>query len=252
MVKHSLQLVLIGLLVLLITGCSEGPGGSSGGSGGGSGGGGTTSQTGSVVFWTDATRGWNRIDVSVSGSHKGSLTRFLNSQPTSCRTRESQVVFTAKAGSYRYSASSDQGAEWNGTITVRANTCTPVHLSCGSDRTCPTSGSENGGISTGQYMRDVSHCISLESFFAVNSCNFRVAVHRCLTSGPLTSVQCGQNPSSRNPYYTLLSFVDANSRTTIAESHESSHYVACRASYNGYQHSFRSYNDGSFSCYYGP
>ena len=87
--------------------------------------------TGSVVFWTDASRGWSRIDVEVGGVRRGSLTTYLDSSPEDCSSQaRGRVVVTLPPGKYQYRAVSDTGTEWTDTIEVTTGRCLRYRLSC--------------------------------------------------------------------------------------------------------------------------
>jgi PKD repeat protein len=77
--------------------------------------------TGQVVFWTDKSSGWSSIDVTVNGTAVGSITGYATSAPA-CGTSKA-VTVTGNPGTYSFSAKSNTGATWNGTITITANQC---------------------------------------------------------------------------------------------------------------------------------
>ena len=99
----------------------------------------TTQRDGQVVFWTDATTGWSRIDITLDGRSIGSLTSYLDSSPFGCSTSdEASVVATLSRGTYSYRAE-DVGGEvsWSGdNVTIDSGGCLKYQLWCGDDRRC--------------------------------------------------------------------------------------------------------------------
>ena len=96
-------------------------------------------QTGQVVFWTDATRGWRRIEIQVDAQHVGTLTQYLRSKPTRCDTHDSaRVVITRRPGTYTVTArDSVTNARWPAhQTTIVAGGCHPYRLHCGPDKDC--------------------------------------------------------------------------------------------------------------------
>ena len=94
-------------------------------------------ETGSVVFWTDATHGWSEIDITLGGSGIGSLTRYLDELPATCSPRMgSRVVASMFPGTYPYKAVTNTGISWDGTVTIEAGICLRLQLGCGADRRC--------------------------------------------------------------------------------------------------------------------
>ena len=94
---------------------------------------------GSVVFWTDATHGWSRIDISLEGSTIGSLTRHLDEPPQNCAPdgTGARVVAARPGGTYSYEARSDTGVTWGPTeVNIQAGGCLRFRIHCGDDRDC--------------------------------------------------------------------------------------------------------------------
>ena len=87
---------------------------------------------GKVVFWTSATRGWQRIRIWVEGRYVGALTSLLNSRPSGCDSpNAAMVVVTLPPGTYSYRAEADSGTNWTGnTFTIRNGSCTRKGLTC--------------------------------------------------------------------------------------------------------------------------
>ena len=110
------------------------------------------------MFWTDATTGWSRIDITLDGRSIGSLTSYLDSSPFGCSTSDdARVVATLSPGTYSYRAE-DVGGEvsWSGdNVTIDSGSCLKYQLSCGDDRRCgpdrpPASDGRGGTYYDGQ------------------------------------------------------------------------------------------------------
>ena len=106
-----------------------------------------TPPEGKVVFWTDATRGYSRIDIKLTPGNfapaspknnpDGSLTRYLNGPPVNCDvSNAAMVVAELDPGVWSYRADRDGDTRWAGDITIRASQCLKVRLGCGPDRDC--------------------------------------------------------------------------------------------------------------------
>ena len=92
---------------------------------------------GKVAFWTNATRGWSNISITLDGSYIGSLTQYRDEAPR-CVSSASTVVATRAPGTYRYRAEDeDNSLLWDSSnITIAAGRCLRFRLSCGDDRDC--------------------------------------------------------------------------------------------------------------------
>lgn len=89
--------------------------------------GGTTLQTGQYAFWTGQTTGWSTIDVSVDGSYAGTINGVYHTTTPACGTNGT-VTVTKAPGTYSFSAKSNTGTTWNGTVTISANGCSTLKL----------------------------------------------------------------------------------------------------------------------------
>jgi hypothetical protein len=85
-----------------------------------------------LAISTTATMGWASIVVSVNGQPIGTLTKYLQIDPTpSCAAVPGvRLVATVQPGSETYTARSDTGATWNGSVQVASNGCNEVQLTC--------------------------------------------------------------------------------------------------------------------------
>lgn len=87
-----------------------------------------SSGSGRVTFWTNISSGWSNIDIMVKGEFIGSLTQYHTSTPD-CENAINGVVSVVKpAGTYNYTAQSNSGTSWSGTITFDAGGCTTMNL----------------------------------------------------------------------------------------------------------------------------
>lgn len=114
---------------------------STGGTTGGTTGGGNTTSQGKATFWTSQSTGWSSIDVYVGGSFAGTITGYYSSVP-SCGSG-SNVTITRNPGTYSYTAKSNKGDTWSGTVNVSANGCSTIRLDFSS-----TGGGTTGGGTT--------------------------------------------------------------------------------------------------------
>ena len=103
---------------------------------------GPSSQAGSAIFWTNATRGWSSIAIWVEGERlPGTLTKPRDSAPEDCSYNGLDAISTRRpAGTYSFRAESDRGTVWQDQVTISAGGCAPYLLSCGPDRQCGSSG----------------------------------------------------------------------------------------------------------------
>lgn len=78
--------------------------------------------------------------MSVNGQSIGTLSAYVSQSPTSsCTSSSGRVVTTVTAGvSHTYTAVSDRGTTWNGTISVNANGCRETYLECPNGNCAPT------------------------------------------------------------------------------------------------------------------
>jgi hypothetical protein len=88
-------------------------------------------QTGMLAFSSTASKGWSSIQVFVDGQNIGTLTAFVSpSTSSNCSPSSGRVVTTVAAGSHSFSASSNTGAHWSGTVTVTTSPCHEEQLTC--------------------------------------------------------------------------------------------------------------------------
>ena len=95
------------------------------------------------LFWTDATRGWKRIDISLDGSPIGSLTAYWDEPPPADCTMPSagRIIAERPPGTYTVEAQSDTGVIWEPIeVILQAGECHRVRFLCGEDRDCGTLG----------------------------------------------------------------------------------------------------------------
>lgn len=92
-----------------------------------------TPSTGNVSFSASAPRGWSTIDVYVDGSYAGTLRRYYDASngPSNCTAvADARVVISVRAGSHNYTARTNLGASWAGTVSVNAGGCQETILTC--------------------------------------------------------------------------------------------------------------------------
>jgi hypothetical protein len=105
--------------------------------------------TGQVVLYTTATTGWSSISVNLDGVSVGTLTAYPSSTPGCGSSSPAAIVVTKAAGTYTFSATSNAGTQWSGTVTITAGACSPSAFTC-TNGNCGSGGSGgSGGSSTG-------------------------------------------------------------------------------------------------------
>lgn len=87
----------------------------------------TSANAGQVAFWTSQSSGWSSIEVTVSGVAAGAINGIYFSSTPSC-SASGTVTVSRSPGTYPYTAKSNTGVTWNGTVTISANRCTTVRL----------------------------------------------------------------------------------------------------------------------------
>ena len=95
------------------------------------------------LFWTNASRGWKRIDIIIDGSPVGSLTKYWDEPPPADCTMPSagRVIAERPPGTYLVEIHFDTGRMWAPQpFTLEAGQCRRVQIDCGEDRDCGTSG----------------------------------------------------------------------------------------------------------------
>ena len=88
---------------------------------------------GSLAFSTTASRGWSSIEVMVDGQYIGSLTHYYSNSnsSSSCAAQSgARVVAPVTPGTHYYTAYTDVGGSWSGTIAVSSGGCREVILTC--------------------------------------------------------------------------------------------------------------------------
>ncbi len=90
-----------------------------------------------LAFSTTASQGWTSIEVSVGGRIVGTLRRFYEpGAAASCdAVVDARVVATVSAGTTLWSARSDRGATWSGSVSLTDGACYEVQLTC-TNRDC--------------------------------------------------------------------------------------------------------------------
>lgn len=128
------------------TGGTTGGGTTGGTTGGGTTGGGNTTSQGKATFWTSQSTGWSSIDVYIGGSFAGTITGYYTSVP-SCGSGNN-VTITRNPGTYSYTAKSNKGDTWSGTVNIAANGCSTIRLDFSTTGGGTTGGGTTGGGST--------------------------------------------------------------------------------------------------------
>jgi len=81
--------------------------------------------TGTVSFWSDIGNE-GTISIWVDGSHMGGLTRYFLTTPQCGQL--GTLSLPLSAGTHTYSALSESGTTWNGTVQVTADRCVTFRL----------------------------------------------------------------------------------------------------------------------------
>ena len=99
---------------------------------------GSAQTTGTIGFSATAPKGWTSITVNVDGRTAGTLTAYVSSaNPASCLASKGRVALTVSPGSHTYSARSNTGATWSGSVSVVAGQCVETQLTCPNDDCSP-------------------------------------------------------------------------------------------------------------------
>jgi hypothetical protein len=87
---------------------------------------------GTLSFSATASRGWSSITVTVDGRTIGTLSSFVTPTSSSvCTASTGRAVATVDGGTaHSYSATSNSGAAWSGTVTVNPGYCLETYLNC--------------------------------------------------------------------------------------------------------------------------
>ena len=86
----------------------------------------TSPKTGRAIFFTSQTSGWSSISVAIDGVTEGSFSSSFSSTP-SCGALGALTIGKSP-GTYAYTARSNTGVAWNGTVSITENGCQPVRL----------------------------------------------------------------------------------------------------------------------------
>ena len=81
--------------------------------------------TGSVVFFTTS-NSFGTITVNINGGH-GTISSYITSGTPTCGY-SGCATFDLAPGIYNYTASSQNGSNWSGSVTISADGCQPVSL----------------------------------------------------------------------------------------------------------------------------
>ena len=81
--------------------------------------------TGSVVFWT-ASNTFGTITVNINNG-SGTISSYVTGGVPSCGFTGC-ATFDLQPGVYAYTATSQSGASWNGSVNVSGDACQPVQL----------------------------------------------------------------------------------------------------------------------------
>jgi hypothetical protein len=93
---------------------------------------------GKASFWMKSDLNVGYIDVYVEGNFAGRISHYHQSGIT-CGDGDVNII--KPSGSYNWSAVSENGTKWAGTLTISKNNCIPIEL---------TNSSGGGGSTTGQ------------------------------------------------------------------------------------------------------
>ncbi|MEZ4859311.1 MAG: hypothetical protein R2781_10925 [Flavobacteriaceae bacterium] len=92
-----------------------------GGNGGGNGGGGNGNDAGSLIFYVNEDLGCGPINVTLSNVGSNTITGYYGTAPD-CGASAGANFSNLSPGTYSYTATC-QGIDWNGTVTIEANSC---------------------------------------------------------------------------------------------------------------------------------
>jgi hypothetical protein len=103
---------------------NDSSGGSSGSGSGSSGG--TTSNYGSITFWTASDKGCGSINITVTGVGSGTLSKYISSGTPDCGANGTVTFSNVKYGSYNWKATCGSHT-WQGTVNF-AHNCYKIKL----------------------------------------------------------------------------------------------------------------------------
>jgi hypothetical protein len=88
--------------------------------------GGNSTTPGTASFWTSQATGWTSLTVSVNNAVVGATSKYFSTTPN-CGA-DGAITITRPPGNYAYTATSNSGVTWAGTVTVTAGGCTTQRL----------------------------------------------------------------------------------------------------------------------------
>jgi hypothetical protein len=140
MEKHLTKSIIILLLAFLFASCTKSnPTPNNNSNNGGGTGAGTS--TGNVAFWTSQATGWSSINVYFNNVLAGTTSKYFATTPN-CGA-DGAITVAKPPGTYAFTASSNTGTTWSGTVTVTAGACNTQRLDF------PAGTGTSGGAQTG-------------------------------------------------------------------------------------------------------
>ena len=159
-----------------------------------------STQTGTFAIYTSASKGWSSIQVSVDGLSIGTLTAYIpGGVISSCTPSNAVLVTTLSSGNHSFTATSNTGVKWSGTVTVASGVCNEEQLTCTNDD-CSSGGSSG----TVNLPAPVFYCMSNGTNSSVviitNSSSYTLRFD--FTGAGATSFTVGPNSSSPRYMFT--------------------------------------------------